>query len=33
MRRFPRQTEATYGFVSRHRGALGRLGLRARSVD
>ena len=33
MRRFPRQTAATYGFVSRHRGALGRLGLRARSVD
>ena len=33
MRRFPAQTAAVYGFVSRHRGALGRLGLRARSVD
>ncbi|MCB0877155.1 MAG: DCC1-like thiol-disulfide oxidoreductase family protein [Solirubrobacterales bacterium] len=33
MRRFPRQTAAAYGFVSRHRATLGRLGLRARSVD
>jgi predicted DCC family thiol-disulfide oxidoreductase YuxK len=33
MRRFPRQTAATYGFVSRHRGTLGRLGLRAGTVD
>ncbi|MFN8112128.1 MAG: DCC1-like thiol-disulfide oxidoreductase family protein [Solirubrobacterales bacterium] len=33
MRRFPGQTASLYGFVSRHRGALGRLGLRARSVD
>ncbi len=33
MRRFPSQTAAAYGFISRHRGALGRIGLRARSVD
>ena len=33
MRRFPRQTAASYGFISRHRGALGRIGLRAGSVD
>jgi len=33
MRRFPAQTAATYGFVSRHRGLLGRLGLRAKSVS
>lgn len=33
MRRFPDQTARAYGFVARHRGALGRIGLRARSVE
>ena len=33
MRRFPDQTAKAYGFVSRHRSTLGKLGLRARSVD
>ncbi|HET6830279.1 MAG TPA: DCC1-like thiol-disulfide oxidoreductase family protein [Solirubrobacterales bacterium] len=33
MRRFPAETARAYGFVSRHRGLLGRLGIRARSVD
>lgn len=32
MRRFPAQTNATYALISRHRGTLGRLGLRAKSV-
>jgi predicted DCC family thiol-disulfide oxidoreductase YuxK len=32
MRRFPAQTAAAYGFVSRHRGLLGKVGLRAKSV-
>jgi predicted DCC family thiol-disulfide oxidoreductase YuxK len=29
MRRFPGATEAGYAFISRHRGTLGRIGLRA----
>jgi len=33
MRRFPDQTARAYGFVARHRSALGRVGLRAKSVD
>ena len=33
MRRFPTQTAGAYRLVSRHRGTLGRLGLRAKSVD
>ena len=33
MRRFPDATAGLYGFVSRHRGTLGRLGIRARAVD
>jgi len=33
MRRFPDRTAGAYRFISRHRGALGRLGLRAKSVD
>lgn len=33
MRRFPDQTARTYRFISRHRGKLGKVGLRSRSVD
>jgi predicted DCC family thiol-disulfide oxidoreductase YuxK len=33
MRRFPDQTASAYGFISRHRGKLGKVGLRSRSVD
>ena len=33
MRRFPEQTAKAYAFVSRHRRALGRVGMRAGSVD
>lgn len=33
MRRYPGVTAAAYRLVSRHRGTLGRLGIRARSVD
>lgn len=33
MRRFPGATAKAYAFVSRHRGTLGRIGLRAKSVD
>ena len=33
MRRFPTQTAGAYRLVSRQRGTLGRLGLRAKSVD
>lgn len=33
MRRFPDETARAYAFVARHRGLLGRLGLRARSVE
>jgi len=33
MRRFPDQTARAYGFVSRHRGLLGRLGMRAGPID
>lgn len=33
MRRFPDQTEKAYAFVSRHRSKLGKVGLRAKSVE
>jgi predicted DCC family thiol-disulfide oxidoreductase YuxK len=33
MRRFPDQTALLYGFLARHRGKLGKIGLRAKSVD
>jgi len=33
MRRFPKQTAGAYRLISRRRGTLGRLGLRAKSVD
>jgi predicted DCC family thiol-disulfide oxidoreductase YuxK len=33
MRRFPDRTAKAYAFVSRHRGKLGRVGLRAKTVD
>ena len=33
MRRFPGATEATYAFISRHRGTLGRIGLRAGPLE
>lgn len=33
MRRFPDQTARAYDFISRHRGTLGKAGLRPRSVD
>jgi hypothetical protein len=33
MRRFPDQTARAYEFVSRHRGKLGRAGLRSGSID
>jgi predicted DCC family thiol-disulfide oxidoreductase YuxK len=33
MRRYPAATAATYRLIARHRGTLGRLGIRARSVD
>ena len=33
MRRYPGATAATYRVVARHRGTLGRIGFRSRSVD
>ena len=33
MRRFPDQTASAYAFVARHRGKLGKVGLRAESID
>ncbi|HEU4804075.1 MAG TPA: DUF393 domain-containing protein [Solirubrobacterales bacterium] len=33
MRRFPGATEAGYTFISRHRGTLGRIGLRAGPIE